>query len=361
LHHDSNNPDTWVTTKDSRGGTWVTLPGKPEGLKTPLAPFYKESGTFWNSDDVRETTPFGYAYPETKSWTFKSQEDYRKDIIKQLHALYPEGSLGSMITASHAGDERPEATLKGRAKMLAQVDAVEQPPTALTALSLVQATSSTTADAMPSFASALPPVQLPSIKVPDGRSLTDLTKNGRYLEWLFNIKAQKHALGGAYLLHVFLGPVPPEEATVRYSISPYHVGTFSPLGQSEGTGCSKCQIDQAARTEITGQIPLTIALAERYFTGALNSLSEEDVIAYLQKNLHWEVVNPGGRRLRGSRDAVDGLLVGVTSNEVTLPKNQYDLPHYSPDITIYPEITTKQDGSGGRAEGTGITESNIFS
>jgi tyrosinase len=364
LHHDPSEPDTWVTTKLVDGsrsdGTWVTPPGEPEGLETPLAPFYKETGIFWKSSDVQETTAFGYAYPETKSWAFESQEDYRKDIKKQLLALYPSGSLGDMIAATNAGDEKPEVTLRKRAKRLAQIDAVDQPSTALTMLSLVRATAPTATAGEPSFASALPPVQIPSIEIPDGRSLTALAKNDRYLEWLFNIKAQKHALGGGYLVHVFLGPVPQEEATIRYSISPYHVGTFSPLGQPQGTGCGKCQRDQAAGTEVTGQIPLTIALAERYFEGTLDSLSEDDVIRYLQRNLHWEVVDREGRRLQSHRDAVDGLLVGVASNEVTLPQSKYDLPHYSPAITIYPEITTKRDGNNGRAEGTGITADNIF-
>ncbi|KAI3322315.1 common central domain of tyrosinase-domain-containing protein [Xylariaceae sp. AK1471] len=364
LHDDPNEPDTWVTTKRadaaSGGGTWITRRGDPEGLETPLAPFYKEAGVFWKSSDIRETTTFGYAYPETKSWTFNSQEDYRKDIRKQLLALYPSGSLGDMILAAKAGNGKPETILRKRAKKLAQVEAVEQPSTALTMLSLVRTASPAAPAAKPSFASVLPPVQVPNIEIPDGRSLTALVKNDTYLEWLFNIKAEKHALDGEYLVHVFLGRVPQEESTIRYAISPYHVGTFSPLGQPEGTGCGKCQRDQASRTEVTGQIPLTIALAERYFAGALDSFSEEDVIRYLKKDLHWEVVDREGRRLQSHRDAVDGLLVGVTSNEVTLPQSQYDLPRYSPDITIYPEITTKQEGHLGRAEGTGITASNIF-
>lgn len=363
MHDDPKNPDTWVTEKpaDIWGGTWITNPGQPENVNTSLAPFYKETGTFWKSTDVRETTAFGYAYPETKSWTFKNQDDYRKDIRKQILTLYPSGSLGTMIAATKAGDQMPESTIRARAKMLALVDKVASPPTALTAVSLVQATSPANETVAPSIASVLPPIEVPNIDVPDGRSLTDLAKQDEYLEWLFNIKAQKHALGGQYQVHVFLGPVPEEEATVSYSVSPYHVGTFSPLGQAEGTKCGKCKSDQAAYTEVSGQIPLTIALAERYFSGVLSSFDEEQVIKYLKVNLHWEVVDQDGRRLRGRRDAVDGLLVGVSSNKVTLPQGKDELPRYSPDITLYPEITTKLDPSnGGRAEGTGITEDNIF-
>lgn len=338
-------------------GSWVTRAGTDEGLETPLAPFYKDKGSFWDSSGVRDTTDFGYAYPETKSWSFTHPDDYRKDIEQKLRALYPSGSLATMIMASKAGDEQPEATLRRRAKKLARVHAVENPSTAITALSLAQAVSPTTESRL---ATALPPLDVPNVQLPNGRSLAHLAKGDTYLEWLINIKAVKHTLGGEFLVHVFLGRVPPEESTILYAVSPYHVGTFSPLGQSEDTACGKCQRDQAAGTEITGQIPLTIALAERYFAGELDSLLEEDVIKYLQTNLHWEVVDKEGQRLQSQRNSVEGLLVGVVSNKVTLPDNRYECPHYSPDIKIYPDTTTKQDGRSGRAEGTGVTEDNKY-
>jgi tyrosinase len=305
---------------------------------------------------------FGYAYPETQSWNFKSPEAYRKDIVKRISTLYQTGSLSSMIIASKAGDQGPENKLRKRAERLAQVEAVTEPSTTVTMLSLLHAVSQTEESvvAKTSLANALPPIQVPSVQIPDGRSLVSLTKNNTYLEWLVNIKAQKHTLGGEYLVHIFLGPVQEDESTILYSVSPYHVGTFSPLGQPEETKCGKCQKDQGARTEITGQIPLTIALVERYFAGVVHSLEEDDVITYLQKNLHWEVVDKHGNKLHGHRDAVEGLLVGVISNEVTLPEDGYTLPRYSQDITIYPEITTKQDGSRGRAEGTGLTEETKY-
>lgn len=357
-----NKKESWVTTKPALGGTWVTSPSFDEGLNTPLAPFYKNSKDFWDSSGVRNTSVFGYAYPETKSWNFKSQKDYHDDLVRQINTLYQIGSVSSMIIASRAGDRRPETTLRKRAERLAQVEAVPESPTAVTMLSLIQATSQISASQVSetNLASALPPIEVPSVEVPDNRSLSSLAKDNKYLEWLVNIKAQKHTLEGEYLVHIFLGPVQETESTILYSVSPYHVGTFSPLGQPEDTRCGKCQQDQAARTEITGQIPLTIALVERYFAGALSSLDENDVISYLQKNLHWEVVDRLGRRLEDHRDAVDGLLVGVVSNEVILPPNDYELPRYSQYITIYPEITTKQDGSHGRAEGTGVTEENMY-
>ena len=37
------------------------------------------------------------------------------------------------------------------------------------------------------------------------------------------------------------------------------------------------------------QIPLTIALIERYLAGIIDDLSEQSVVPYLTENLHWRV------------------------------------------------------------------------
>ncbi|KAJ3538313.1 hypothetical protein NM208_g5955 [Fusarium decemcellulare] len=355
LREDPGKEDAWVTTQDAGFGTWATDPinGK-EGLLTPLLPFYRTKEKFWTSAEVHDTATFGYAYPETKSWNFANPSRYRDNIREQLRAIYPSASLANIVLASREGDEKPEATLKERAKKLRQIEKADAPNTALTVLSLANA-------ANPGIAPDLEPIlerlTIPPVQLPKELSVVDLVKNETYLEWLVNIKAVKHALGGQYLVHIFLGPVPQDESTVLYAISPYHVGTFSPFGQEEGTSCGKCQEDQAAGIEITGQIPLTIALAERYFAGQLSSLDEEDVKAYLQVNLHWEVIDKDGTRLRSRRDHLEGLLIGVVSNKVTLPQTN-GFPNYSDYITVYPEITTKQDGIRGRGEGTGVTEDN---
>lgn len=222
--------------------------------------------------------------------------------------------------ARRAGDPGPDDIHRKRVERLVQVEAsLDTPNTTLTMLLLIQATSKSKKSevAKMSSVSTLPPIliQVPKVKI--DRSLISLVMDNTYSEWLVDIKAQKHALGGEYLVHIFLGPVQEDEATILYSVMPYHVGKFSRLGQPEESGCGKRQQDQEAHTEITGQIPLTIALVERYFAGALESLDEADVIEYLK---------------------------------VTLPANDYILPHYSPDVTIYPEISKKEDGSRGRDE-----------
>ncbi|KAF4956040.1 hypothetical protein FSARC_11692 [Fusarium sarcochroum] len=206
------------------------------------------------------------------------------------------------MMASRSGDQQAEHELKDRAKRFAKVTAADAPNTTATALSVVGPSDS-------QLASNLPPLDVPNVEI-----------------------------------HVFLGEkVPEDEPTALYTVSPFHVGTFNPLGQSDDTGCGKCQQDQEAGTEITGQIPLTIALAERYFAGELGSLGEQDV-----------------QERKNHRGLVTGLRVGVVSNLVTLPKNEQGFPRYSQNITIYPEVTTKEFEEKGRAEETGITKQNLY-
>lgn len=356
------NPDeekSWVTSREALRGNWAIPRGGDEGNQTPLWPFYKtadktvpSTDKFWKSSQVRDTATFGYSYPETKQWNFTDPALYRESIKGNLRKLYPSGSLANMVVSRRAGNEKPDVTLRERATRLTQVQKVDAPNTALTALSLAHAAKPAVAKELESI---LPDVEVPKVSIPKERSVEDLVKGQTYLEWLVNIKAVKHALGGQYGVHIFLGDVPEEELTTLYVVSPYHVGTFSPFGQDEETSCGKCKDDQAAGLEITGQIPLTIALAERYFAGQLPSLEEEDVKAYLTKNLHWEVVDQNGQRLRRHRDDLAGLLVGVVSNEVTLPDTENGFPTYSKYIKVHPEITTNREGNG-RGEGTGVTE-----
>jgi tyrosinase len=52
-----------------------------------------------------------------------------------------------------------------------------------------------------------PQVLLQQSLEPGKPFLRDLAPNNKYLEWLVDIKAEKHALDGGVQVHVFLGPV----------------------------------------------------------------------------------------------------------------------------------------------------------
>jgi tyrosinase len=116
--------------------------------------------------------------------------------------------------------------------------------------------------------------------------LRDLAPKNTYLEWLVNVKALKHAINGALTVHVFLGPIE-EDDVLLWPASPNHVGTFATFGQGPDTRCGLCKEDQAERMQVTGQIPLTLALVERYLPGILPDIRVGTVVPYLTRELHW--------------------------------------------------------------------------
>lgn len=157
-------------------------------------------------------------------------------------------------------------------------------------------------------------------------------------------------------MHIFLGDFTSSNSNL-WPFDANHVGTFTVLGDSDDTGCEKCQTDQAANLQVTGQVPLTIALLERFLAGIVPSLSEDAIVPYLKENLHWRVtLGDGSERPRGD---VDDLTVSVISNEVTVPAAVEELPKYAAGVEIYPAVTTKESGVGGRGDGTGLTQSGL--
>ena len=138
---------------------------------------------------------------------------------------------------------------------------------------------------------------------------------------------------------------------------------FSALGQGSETGCEKCKVDQAERIEVTGQIPLTLALVERYQAGLVDNLTPGDVEPYLAQNLHWRVVT--GNAQLTPRDQINGLLVGVVTCEVTVPTDANALPQYAANVVPRPAATTRKqenwlgDQPEGRGDRTGYTGGEI--
>lgn len=89
-------------------------------------------------------------------------------------------------------------------------------------------------------------------------------------------------------MHVFLGNFNRDDS-ISWNSASNKVGSVNVLGDSLDTGCEKCQDDQENGLAVTGQVPLTLALVERYLAGFLDNLSVEAVIPYLQQNLHWRI------------------------------------------------------------------------
>ena len=275
MHEDDQNPETWITSKNAGIGDWTTSAGEPETASTTLYPFRSTTTSWYDSDSVKRTEVFGYTYPETQGLKYPISDTERKALIQTIENYY--GSLPNMIRQSKNGNKNAGDFLLPRAELLKQI-------------SDKQVTANN--NEMMKLVPTLPETQtlLQRFLEPSKPFLKNLASDNKYLEWLVNLKAEKHSLDGAFSVHVFLGAVE-ENSVSLWPMSPHYVGSFAPLRRPSNTSCAKCQRDQRDHMEVTGQIPLTIALVERYLAGIIPDISPNTVIPYLTKNLHWRVAS----------------------------------------------------------------------
>jgi len=341
LHEDDSKEESYVTKQKAGWGSFTVPAGDEETVGTPLYPFRDTVNSWYTSNTTKRTETFGYTYPETAGLKYPTSDSTREALVKTIENYYT--SLPEMIRQSRKGVKNAGVELLPQAQLLKEI--ADKKVTANTS-------------EMVNLVSKMPETEtlLQNSVGPSKPFIRDLAPDNEYLEWLVNLKAEKHALDGAFTIHVFLGPVE-EEKVYLWPASPNHVGTFATLGQPRDTSCGKCRQDQEDHTQVTGQIPLTLALVERYLAGILPDLSEDSVVPYLTQNLHWRVSTGDGNIIENRSD-VGGLTVFVVSNEVTIPEDEAQLPIYAEEVKIHAEITTKPNGTG-RGEGTGLTAGDV--
>jgi len=95
-------PDAWIQNQQNNVGTFYTPPNTIENATWPLAPFHKDAnGNMFDSDDVRDTKTFGYAYREVIDWNV-TKEELSKNVITAVNQIYnPNGSGGVTSKRSH--------------------------------------------------------------------------------------------------------------------------------------------------------------------------------------------------------------------------------------------------------------------
>lgn len=97
------NPKTFVTQQPATQGTVTTQVGDEETINSSLTPFWKNSNDFYTSADVQSTEPFGFAYPETQSWKFDTDNEYQTSVRAAFTKLYGGSNLGFILRDSQRG------------------------------------------------------------------------------------------------------------------------------------------------------------------------------------------------------------------------------------------------------------------
>lgn len=273
----SGDAGNWFDGSDTRDrdpGNWAIEKNWPDTPSDPLRPFHKEDGTYWTSNDVRETAPLGYTYPELEKWKYVDDQG-------NYDAAAHKAALHAYLHKVH--------NVSAKAAFLARqtADPGEEGKPGLLQLQL------TTTDPMPE---------------------EDILG---FDDYVVDVIYNRFALGGLpYTIHIFVGKVPdqlpytfddPEGSLVG------QVYTFSSpadqLGTDAEVGCINCRSQEAAEVLSSGTVVLTNALITRWKNqlkhtprhrmpdsapDVLASMKPEDVIPFLKTNLRWRVTSVNG-------------------------------------------------------------------
>ncbi|KAH8880045.1 tyrosinase-domain-containing protein [Thozetella sp. PMI_491] len=314
------NPDAFITPQPAPYPTFWAERGDSQTADSPLVPFWDQTGSsFWTSNQVKDSSIFGYAYPETQKWKYANTDDYQTSIRQAVVRLYG-GNVFSNFIQTIASQMHP-AGVEGNAGLAAPAGKqLQQPLKGEENGKAVQSSG------------------------PIPAALAHLAPNNKYSEWIVNVRALKHGLGQSFRILVFLGDFSPDSST--WNSEPNCVGRVSILGRSPATACGKCQHDRNTNLVVSGTVPLTSALLQDIVEGRLRSLEPADVVPYLRENLTVKATLFSGQER--AVDEIPGLKVSVCSTEVEIGVD--GLPVYSGTYIKYPEITNAFPGVVGRED-----------
>jgi tyrosinase len=354
------NPDSYVTPKPSEGN-FFTETNAIEDTNSALKPFWDADGSdFWIPTNVKKTTMFGYAYPETQTWNYSSQPQYQAALRQAIAQEYGGNTLTNFLRRAVVVPQKapavstqaavaPKPGVAGPPSESAAAHAV--PSTAITQAAGAQAAHAQLTSPQVLLAQTPPLTNTSHVSAHVGSAVTthnpgppanpevhpqiaSLVAAKSYREWITNVRVIKHSLGQTFRVMVFLGDFNPDPQT--WPFEPSLAGRVTVLGRGKtNKTCDKCQIDAARDLVVTGTVPLTSALLEHISSGQLASLEPNDVVPYLQKNLHWRVSLFDGSEQ--PRDQVVGLKVGICSTVVHI--DERNLPVYSNNYDIHLDVT----------------------
>ncbi|KAF4464633.1 tyrosinase precursor [Fusarium albosuccineum] len=274
------NPDSWMAPMAAGETSFTTIKGDIQDSKTPLTPFFaSENGTFWNSDMARTTEAFGYSYADTSA-SGKQGQNLREELIKKISKWYGGSSLiGLRAQKWQARHQSPKIMhIKSRGEH---------------------------------FAGARPNVRIDAKDPP----ISWVLKDGRYTEWIANVRVNVEALDGNFGIHFFLGK-PPRDCN-QWNFASNLAGTVAIFAMNRQTG---------SETMISGTAPLTSALMKMVAAGEILHLGPGVVVPFLRETLQFRVLGSNGEEVDASE--VAGLYIGISSSEVRAPETETVLPEW---------------------------------
>ncbi|KAK8066160.1 hypothetical protein PG997_012907 [Apiospora hydei] len=207
------HPNSWVINQLDTFGTF-SIPAGLQTDKTKLYPFAKDAaGTFYTSDDVRDTRSLGYTYPEIRPWGKTAQQN-SNDVRAAIQKLYdPTNNL-----ARRHNQKCSKRGGAGSVNPSDQVGSLNPPPAAIV--------------------------------------------DGKYKQWSINLEVNKFALNSSFVLCFFMGA--PASGPEEWLSDVNLIGSYPcmrPMGD-----------DLPSDLKIYGTVPLTRAMLNSMDNGALKNL-----------------------------------------------------------------------------------------
>ncbi|KAF3061355.1 Tyrosinase [Daldinia childiae] len=262
--------NTYVVPQPAVYSSHTTSPGQVENSQTALTPFFFNETDFWTADMVRNHEVFGYTYPEVANKN-------RSELVATINKLYGKFSPASIFMGSdrslrHSSRHTKHPSHRGSYKA--------------------------NGISWNSQSSSRP-------------SLGAVFRDGKYREWIANIRVNKHAMGGSFSIHLFLGDVPSDPSS--WPVAPNLVGTH-------GIFAHKSVHSRTSDRMVTGTIPMTSALMHMVTSGKISSLHAEDAEPFLKSNLEVRVSLANGTVINARH--IGGLSINIVSSLVKAPESE---------------------------------------
>ncbi|CAD0083012.1 unnamed protein product [Aureobasidium vineae] len=347
LHH----VDSYVEPLAAVGSTFTYPAGTVNDVNSGLTPFFKDAaGSNWTSASVRDTTTFGYTYPELQNGASASSVRsainrlYGKNAVAaDVNANVNVGNSGNSVSsAAPAASSAPSTSKAPAGPARPAASSASSAPSAPAAPSASKAPSAPIRGStrQPSWESSWKPLSIwksSPVHIWSPWWKRDNMTSGPYLntthttgingtddfhhEYICNIASQKFAMNGSYAVYVFLGNVS-SNSTEDLQLSRNLVGTYSVFSNMPSTENHMADMD----LKITGTVPLTTSLLGKYESGELRSMAPVHVEPYLRKNLQWRVAKYNGGEVAVAD--VPDLSLNVVSAPITPGRTENDFPQW---------------------------------
>ncbi|KAF1959254.1 tyrosinase [Byssothecium circinans] len=220
------HPESWMAPASSMdsGNFWipnhVTLDADMQ-----MQPFWRDKSSFYTPNEIRETSVFGYVYPETQRWNYASEQEWRTAVNASI-ALQYSTSARSVLTSGCQTS---------------------------------------------------------------GQSLTHLLKDDTFTEWTTKVKASSLDMPPRFhVTFSLVGTFSSDKSTevgiwVQQMITKYEKNAWKARQMEQ-----KAKRYNSLEKNLEGTISLTASLLDQISGGNLKSLEAVDVVPYLKAHLTWK-------------------------------------------------------------------------